>query len=203
MVQNQAIKIPMSKRFFPALLPIIGDGKYEQIYKRYCDLYSNHNFPENSILKWHLIEGILPGLAIYQILRESGESQGSALVIVDQSFEKLFSDQQIMMRKLGNLPFIYPILRLYIKPAMLRYPPAGWTLEWIQNDNNAIRFNMTSCFYYDTLTKYSVPELTASFCKVDDFIYDKMSPEIKWERSLTIGKGDTHCDFCFARLIKQ
>ena len=81
---------------------------------------------------------------------------------------------------------------------MRQYPPEGWNLEWIRNDNTAIRFNMKSCFYYDTLTKYEVPELTTSFCKVDDFIYGNMSPDVKWQRSMTIGRGNEYCDFCFA-----
>ena len=199
MVIDQIIEIPMSKRFFPALLPIIGEEKYIKINRRCRELSAKHNFPGNPTLKRHLIEGILPGLAFYQILRESGESQENALAIIDQAFEQLFSDNQAKLKKLGRLPFIYPILRWYIKPAMRQYPPDGWNLEWIQNDNTAIRFNMKSCFYYDTLTKYGAPELTASFCKVDDFIYGNMSPDVKWQRSMTIGKGNEYCDFCFTR----
>jgi hypothetical protein len=203
MTQNQKKDIPMSKHFFPYLLPIIGNEKYTQVYARYRDLYSNHDLPNNPILQRHLIEGILPGLAFYQILRESGKSQESALAIVDQTFEKLFSDKLAKMKKLGSLPFIYPFLRLYIKPAMRQYPPEGWKIDWIQNDNKAIRFNMKSCFYYDTLSKYGAPELTAAFCEVDDFIYGNMSPNVKWQRSKTIGRGETYCDFCFSSEIKQ
>ena len=69
----------------------------------------------------------------------------------------------------------------------------------MQNDKNAVRFNMNSCFYYDTLKKCGAPELTVSFCKVDDYIYGDMSRYVKWQRTMTIGRGDTHCDFCFAR----
>ena len=202
MVIDHTIEIPMSKRFFPALLPIIGEEKYLKIYRRCRELTAKHNLPANSTLKRHLVEGILPGLAFYQILRESGEPQENALTIIDLAFEHLFSDNQAKLKKLGRLPFIYPILRLYIKPAMRQYPPEGWNLEWIQNDNTAIRFNMKSCFYYDTLTKYEVPVLTTSFCKVDDFIYGNMSPDVKWQRSMTIGRGNEYCDFCFANAKK-
>ena len=119
--------------------------------QRYRDLYASHDRPQNSLLKWHLSEGILPGLAFYQILRESGEAQESALATIDRAFEPLFSDNVKKMKKLGRLPFIYSLLRLFIKPAMRPYPPEGWKIEWIRNDKKAIRFNMRSCFYYDTL----------------------------------------------------
>ena len=62
---------------------------------------------------------------------------------------------------------------------------------------------MKSCFYYDVLSSYNAPELTASFCQVDDFIYSEMSPHIKWQRSKTIGRGDTYCDFCFLSMKEQ
>lgn len=187
----------MSKRFFPGLLPIIGDEKYKQVIARYQELFEKHELPQHSTLQWHLIEGILPGLAFYQVLRKSEESQKSALAIIDQAFEKLFSDKLAKMKKLGSLRFVYPFLRVYIKPAMRQYPPEGWKINWVQNDRRAIRFNMQSCFYYDTLSKYGAPELTASFCQVDDFIYGNMSPHIQWQRSKTIARGETHCDFCF------
>ena len=203
MSQNSKSEIPMSKRFFPALLPIVGDETYKQVIARYRDLYSNHELPNNPIIQRHLIEGILPGLAFYQVLKESGETQESALAMIDQTFEKLFSDKLVKMKKLGNLRFVYPFLRLYIKPAMRQYPPEGWKIDWIQNDKKAIRFNMKSCFYYDTLSRYGAPELTASFCQVDDFIYGNMSPYVKWQRLKTIGRGETYCDFCFLPVKKQ
>jgi hypothetical protein len=84
-------KIPMSKRFFPGLLPIVGDEKYLQVILRYEELFAKQELPKHPALQMHLIEGILPGLAFYQILRESGEPQEIALSIVDQAFEVLFS----------------------------------------------------------------------------------------------------------------
>jgi hypothetical protein len=201
-MSERSNEIPLAKRFFPRLLPIMGDEKYKAIVARYQDLYANHEFPINPGLQRHLIEGILPGLALYQILREKGESQENALLMIDQIFEELFSDNRSRMKTLGKLPFIYNILRLVIKPAMRQYPPEGWKIEWKQNDKNAIRFDMKSCFYFDTLTKYGAPELTASFCQVDDFIYENMSPAIKWQRTNTIARGQAYCDFCFARASK-
>ena len=195
---SQKIKeIPMPKRFFPGLLPIIGDEKYKQVVARYQDLFEKHELPKHPTLQWHLIEGILPGLAFYQVLRENGESQESALAMIDQAFEMLFSDNIAKMKTLGRLSFVYPFLRKFIKPAMRRYPPEGWRIDWLQNDRNAIRFNMKSCFYFDTLSKYGAPELTASFCRVDDLTYSDMSPYIKWQRLKTIGRGEAYCDFGF------
>jgi hypothetical protein len=203
MSQSTESKLPMAKRFFPGLLPIIGEEKYKLVIARYQDLFSKHDLPNNPTLQWHLIEGILPGLAFYQILRESGETQASALVIIDQAFDVLFSDNFARMKKLGKLRFIYSFLRIYIKPAMRQYPPEGWKIDWLEISKNAIRFDMKSCFYHNTFSKYGAPELTASFCRVDDLTYGDMSPFIKWQRSKTIARGATYCDFCFSPMKEQ
>lgn len=197
-MSQKIIDIPMSKRFFPGLLPIVGDKTYDQIAARYQSLFEKHDLPKNPTLQWHLIQGILPGLAYYQILKEGGATQESALAQIDQALEVLFADNFARMKRLGKLPFIYPIFRMVIKPAMRQYPPDGWKIDWLQNDNNAIRFDMKSCFYFDTFSKYGTPELTASFCRVDDLTYGDMSARIGWKREKTIARGDSHCDFCFS-----
>ena len=202
MSRDSKTKIPLSTRFFPPLASIIGKDRYGRVLARYRDLYACHDLPQNPYLQWHLTEGILPGLAFYQVLREGGESRESALAIIDHAFGQLFSDNVKKMKQLGRLPFIYPLLRLFIKPAMRPYPPEGWKIEWIQNDKNAIRFNMKSCFYHDILSTYGAPELTASFCRVDDLTYENLSPALSWQRTMTIARGDAYCDFCFARAKK-
>jgi hypothetical protein len=79
MSQKPKSEIPMSKHFFPGLLSLIGAESYEQVITRYRELFSSHERPNNLTLQHHLIEGILPGLAFYQILREGGKSQENAL----------------------------------------------------------------------------------------------------------------------------
>ena len=123
--------------------------------------------------------------------------------MIDQAFEILFSDNFTKMKKLGRLRFIYPFLRIFIKPTMRAYPVEGWKIDWLQNDRNAIRFDMKSCFYFDTFSKYGAPELTASFCRVDDLTYETMSAYIQWQRSKTIARGAASCDFCFLPVREQ
>ena len=48
-------------------------------------------------------------------------------------------------------------------------------------------------------TVYVAPELTITFCQVDDFIHGNMSHHIIWQRSSTIGRGEPYCDFFPAR----
>jgi hypothetical protein len=190
--------VPFSKRFFPGLLPIIGDEAYERVVARYHELYSNQERPANPQLRWHLVEGILPGLALYQVLRASGESQDGALQKVNQAFDQLFADDVKQMKTIGRLPFALLFFRAFLKLFMRKYPPDGWTIEWKENSRDGIRFDMTSCFYHATLSTLGAPELTAAFCRVDDLIYSTMSRYVSWQRTTTIASGNPRCDFCFA-----
>ncbi|MBA4383828.1 MAG: hypothetical protein C0410_03765 [Anaerolinea sp.] len=194
--------IPLSKRFFPGILPLVGQKQYERILNRYNDLYARHDMPENEVLKHHLVQGILPGLAYYQILREDGKSQESALEKIDKTFEVIFAGSIRTFQKIGKIPFFYPILRGYIKTAMKEYPADGWEMDWQQVDGDAIRFKMNTCFYFNTLSAYGAPELTASYCRVDDLIYGNMSSQVLWQRTQTIARGAEFCDFCFANARK-
>jgi hypothetical protein len=112
----QRIKeIPISKRFFPRLLPILGDENYSKIRERYRSLFEAHGLPTHPELQRHIIQGILPGLAFYQILRERGETQESALEIIDQAFEVLFSDNITRMNKLGRLSRFFNFFKIINK----------------------------------------------------------------------------------------
>jgi len=190
--------LPVSKRFFPGLLPIIGDEAYQRVYARYGELYSNQMLPANPQLRWHLVEGILPGLALYQVLRESGESRDNALGRVDRAVDQLFSGDVKQMRRIGRLPFALLFFRVFVKTSMRKYPPDGWAIEWRQNSRDGIRFDITSCFYHATLSNLGAPELTAAFCRVDDLMYSAMSRYVSWQRTTTIAGGSAYCDFCFA-----
>ena len=192
-----ARNVPVSKRFFPGLLPIPGDDTYERVITRYRELYSNHELPANPQLRWHLVQGILPGLALYQVLRESGESQDNATGTVDRTFDQLFAGDVKQMRRIGRLPFALLFFRVFLKSFMRKYPPAGWAIEW-KNSRDGIRFDMTTCFYHATLSALGAPELTAAFCRVDDLMYSSMSRYVSWQRTTTIASGDARCDFCFA-----
>ncbi len=185
--------------FRRAISQVSGPTMTTRVAQRFASLYAAHALPASRRLRWHLQNQILPGLALYQLLREDGLSQDAALDKIAQTFVLAAAHDRRQMKLIGRLPFAYPLLRLVIKPAMHPYPPSGWAIEWVENSPQAVRFNMKSCFYHDTLAAYGAPELTASFCAGDDFVYGEMSPHIQWQRTQTIGRGAELCDFCFAR----
>lgn len=201
MSKVETIKLP--KPYRQTAFQQFGLTFAEKAEQRLGELSVACKWPSNRHLKWHLREQILPGLAIYQALRAEGQTEEAALAAFDQIVEMAVKPEQRKMAWLGRSPGIYSLLRLVIRPAMRQYPAEGWQTEWLENSRDAIRFNMHSCFYFDTLSRFGAPELTASFCRGDDLIYGQMSPYIEWKRTQTIGRGASYCDFCFARAKRE
>ena len=52
-------------------------------------------------------------------------------------------------------------------------------------------------FYRDVLDAHGVPELAAQYCRMDDLVYEHMSPDVKWDRKHTLGRGNDCCAFRF------
>ncbi|HVM72160.1 MAG TPA: L-2-amino-thiazoline-4-carboxylic acid hydrolase [Anaerolineales bacterium] len=191
--------ISLPEPFRRAITQVSGPALAGRTGQRFAGLYAAHALPANRTLRWHLQKQIMPGLALYQELRADGLTQADALDTIAQIFTLVSAHDRRQMQLLGRLPFAYLLLRLVIKPTMRQYPAPGWAIEWLENSPQAVRFNMKSCFYHNTLRAYGAAELTASYCAMDDFVYGEISPQILWQRTQTIGRGAELCNFCFAR----
>jgi L-2-amino-thiazoline-4-carboxylic acid hydrolase len=168
---------------------------------RYDELYAHRPHFALPALREHLETGILPGLALYQTLsQELGDSE-AALAELDSLFEAWLqhAPMQKQVQLLKYLPDPFAALRVANRLVLKKsFPPEGWTIEWIEDNNNCVAFNIHDCFYLKVLTVYGAPELTSHFCRGDDLLYGNL-PGISWERNLTIGRGDPICNFRFCR----
>jgi len=174
-----------------------------RVESRYWELFCQRPRLVSQPLRDHLNNNILPGLALYQILLEDGVDQNQALATVDHLLDYSRRSERKTLDILARLPIFYQILR-FQTPRTLeqKFPVDGWDIEWIENSQQSVAFNMHRCFYLDTLTGYGVPELTLVYCKVDDRTFDGLSPYVRWERSGTLARGDEVCDFRWTRVSK-
>ena len=151
-------------------------------------------------LRSHLERSIFPLLALYQSLLEAGFTREESLDACQKLFFQTLEKQRKQQEILGKLPFAYSLYRWLVKPFMqIGFPDEGFEVEWVEHSREQIAFNMRGCFYLNTLAQYGASELTPIFCNADDFIYKASSPHIKWQRTQTLAKGGTHCDFRYIR----
>jgi len=173
-----------------------------RVQARYDELYAHRPYFAVPALRHHLESSILPGLALYQTLLEENDDREAALAEMDRLFAAWVehSGMSRLVQLMQRLPDAFPLLRLGNRMVLKRsYPPEGWKVEWVEDSDQCIAYDMRECFYLKMLTAYGAPELTAHFCQGDDLLYRSLRG-ISWERTKTLGQGDDRCNFCFRRV---
>lgn len=172
-----------------------------RVQARYEELYHERPRFTHPALRWHLEQNLLPGLALYQALREEHNERDAALsetglLLALGSTSRALN---LLMKMRKYLPLPFALFRQIVRVSLLAYPQQGWDIERREDSENNFAFNIHRCFYLDILTAYGAPELTAMFCQLDDLAYATLSPSIRWERTKTLGRGDDCCDFRWSR----
>jgi len=199
------VEMPKSESFEIALTKQMGKvvaGEIIQIAgERYGELYTTRERYSNKALRKHLEDQILPGVALYQALKDDGGTSERAMELLEVVFRDWALSMRSKMERMGRLPLFYGLLRALIKPVTKsNFPDGGWETEWVEISASELSFNMHQCFYKDVLDGYEVPEITRLYCWMDDLIYEDVSPYMKWSRTKTLGRGDDCCDFKFERV---
>jgi hypothetical protein len=170
----------------------------ERAQSRYAALYSSQTKLSTRTLQIHHERAILPALAMYQALRDEGENQETALETAENLFSIEIKSIKRFIELVGRMPFFFKLVRALIQPVMkVVFPQEGWKAEWIDEIPQIIAFNIRGCVYFETLSVYGAPELGTIFCALDNFVFDEVSPYIRWERTQTIARGGEFCDFRF------
>jgi hypothetical protein len=172
------------------------------IAQHYAALLSQQPLPQNPALKRHLTGNIFPGLALYQVLlQEYNGDRQAALAETDQAFRAwTLAKGGLLLVPMEFLPTPFWLFKRVFSLRMKEFPAGGWDFQFVENSGDRIAFNATRCFYLNTLTTFGAPELTPSFCKVDDVMAEMMPPSVRFVRPHTLGRGDEICDFQYCRV---
>lgn len=173
----------------------------DRAHDRYQELFAaRFRYPDRTLQR-HLERQILPGLAIYQVLRERGVSQAGALQLVEDMFRVSLQPKRRWLNRLGQLPFFYTIMRWMQRRLVRRsYPPTGWDVIWLADDEERLAYQISRCFYLDTLRTYGAPELASVYCRTDDLLIQGVSPYVDWQRLSSLAEGGEVCEFCLQRV---
>jgi hypothetical protein len=175
-----------------------------RVQARYDELYAGRPRFANRALRDHLEKNILPGLALYHVLRGENDDQEAVLAQVETLFETFVVPAHKLLLLLARLPKQFVVFRAAARQTLCQsYPPQGWGMEMVADDDHCFAFNVFRCFYLDVLIAYGAPELTPLYCKLDDLTYEMLPPSITWERTGTLGRGDDCCDFRWCRREKS
>lgn len=152
-------------------------------------------------LQTHVDELIIPVLALYKVLLEKTGDIEQALTEVHGLMKSIvIIKSKTMVSALGKFPDPFSVLKRAVRFVnRMVFSAPGWKIEYIQDDQEVIAFNIHHCLFLNILTAYGVPELTKVFCQFDDDIAAFFPPQILWERENTMASGADLCDFCYRR----
>ncbi len=171
-----------------------------RVEARYAELYRDRTHYDHPALRDHLTKNILPGMALYLTLR-AASCEEEALQTTERLLAADLARQRRLLEMLGRLPFFFFLLRAMTRRFMGRnFPPEGWQVEWPDEGPDVVAFDIKRCFYLDVLTEYDAPQLATVYCRLDDIVYEDVSPYVRWERTRTLARGDGCCDFRFRRV---
>lgn len=181
-----------------------GNEKADLIFEKASSILNNelNNLSDkgNKVVRKHISDFILPGFACYKALKELGINSDEAFNFVSKEINKTAERTGIFMKKFKNVPFVFGLMRLFIKPIIkYGFPKEGWSVIWKENSRKRVSFDMTSCLYCEELKKRNTFELCPAFCEADHVSYDPLSPKIVFKRVGHLANGNKVCDFCFEK----
>lgn len=139
---------------------------------------------------------ILPRIAWYKALKNSGVSEDEALAFVWDSLIQTSKAKKRFASFCGYIPGGFFVFRKIFYKAL---QADLWDNKFTQNDANGLCFNTTRCLYKDLAVFYNCLEIVPLFCKIDHVLFDGLK-HIQFNRTQTLGNGGTMCDFhYFAR----
>ncbi|MFW5691474.1 MAG: L-2-amino-thiazoline-4-carboxylic acid hydrolase [Chloroflexota bacterium] len=199
-----AVQLPAARRMARALaeLPQLNGGSLmPAIRQHYHYLFALRPAFSTNAVSRHVEQHILPALALYRSLQDAGYASAEARTLVGDYLEiRARLDNQFVMTLLKRLPFAYAIFRRLLRYRMTHsFGEPGFSMDWIEDNQRCITFNITRCLYLSVLSAFDVPELTQAFCRTDHVRFGLMAPLVTFERSGTLATGCTVCDFRFSR----
>ncbi|MBR1863670.1 MAG: L-2-amino-thiazoline-4-carboxylic acid hydrolase [Ruminococcus sp.] len=168
----------------------------EDASKRYTDFMQRHK-DLNLLTRMHYGQ-CCERAALYLTLKE--HYPDTAMELIDLSVREYCGKIGIAVNRCLKLPaFRKRFFRIMIFMAMNVFGKnGGFNSRKVSVTDNEGRFDVLKCPYCRFLSELGCPELTANFCKSDEYSYGSLDG-IAFERTQSLGMGGTKCDFCMRR----
>lgn len=171
-----------------------GSKIYEMQQKKLQVLIGQTKDKSSSQMKT-LIKIILPRVSLYKVLQEELSDNKKAYDIVQKYMFTVVGAK--LNKKYSSIEFIPGYFYMFRKMmGSVVSKSDNWEKEITENDNTAIKYNITKCLWNDACIENNCSELCRIFCDVDHVIYHGMK-KVKFVRKGTLGTGSKCCDFCF------
>ena len=167
-------------------------GKLAEYLERYASL------PKG--LHVHTDSRILPAAAVYLALKEKTGQPEAYRILEDATYRRA----EELGKKLASLMRIPGMKSLFVRiwdplTKMVFGEKSGFKNVFYPKKKGEYRMDVVSCPYFRYFTELGCPEITKLSCGTDDKVYGNL-PGLKFERTETLGRGGSRCDFCIRKI---
>lgn len=187
----RAVKKDLTRRYGKEKVNLIFEFatiKLSEFYKEYDDI------PKEK--KFHTHNSIFPRIALFKALEQ--EIPDCSVGIIDDAVRNTATKASGIIGKLVKLPGM-PRTFIKIMSVMLEKsfgPEAGFSQKTYETNKHELKFDITSCPYYEFCKLTDGAKIAHSFCDGDIYLYGNL-PGITFERTQTLATGGSLCDFHF------
>ena len=175
------------------------DALWQKATDRLATLLTQYaSLPEG--VRFHTENKIFPAAVLYLTLKESIGRDDAYRVMEDATFKTA----DAAAKKLSALLRLPGMRSLFVKawdPLTRKVfgENSGFQNVFYPKKKGEYRMDVVSCPYNRYFTELGCPELTKISCGADDHVYGDL-PGLKFERTSTLGRGGSRCDFCIRKV---
>ena len=188
------------------------ENLWTQIVEKYSELFQKHNISEEDE---DAVYYILPSVAVYRVLEESGASEngaassGDKACTADSRIDALSIFREIYFID-GQRGHDYLVNRFKEDEAFLKGFPQDFLrtvgegkCEVISDTPEYTEFHVKSCRFLALTKELGCPEICSVFCELDTLMYTDMHPKLSYNRDKTLYAGDDCCNFSMRYVEKE
>lgn len=175
---------------------------WNQIVEKYSELSQKLNISEEDE---DAVYYILPSVAVYRVLEESGASENGSVRHIDalSIFREIYFID-------GHRGRDYLVNRFREDKAFLKGFPQDFLrtvgegkCEVICDTPEYTEFHVKSCRFLELTKELNCPEICSVFCELDTLMYTDMHPNLLYNRDKTLYAGDDCCNFSMRYVEKE
>lgn len=188
------------------------ENLWNQIVEKYSELFQKQNISEDDE---DAVYYILPSVAVYRVLEESGASEKGTASSDDKAcMDVCHIDALFIFREIyfidGQRGHDYLVNRFREDEAFLKGFPQDFLrtvgegkCEVISDTPEYTEFHVKSCRFLELTKELNCPEICSVFCELDTLMYTDMHPKLSYNRDKTLYAGDDCCNFSMRYVEKE
>jgi len=141
------------------------------------------------------MRNLFTAIAIHEWDINHGMSKADSIERLGKAMEEYMLPSKKKIQKLLSKAVIFKVIGPMVPKLMTSANGKGFFTTPVKV-KGGFGFDTTQCPFNNIMSQYGHPDLGKRFCQIDEYMYGQI-PNVRFERSGTLCRGCTKCDFRF------